>query len=104
MVWLELRLLATKVRSISKVDEEEMWTSLVQTARKLLRQDPSDPNDEIEEDIWEDFDLVEWPRTRMWLSEDNLHALPHSGDHERAPKDALGDVSGRDTVQDLVKL
>ena len=81
-----------------------MWTSLVQTTRKLLRQDPNDPNDEIEEEIWDDFDLVEWPRTRMRLSEDNLHALPHSGGCERAQKDVLSDINARGTVQDLVEL
>ena len=80
-----------------------MWTSLVQTARKLLGEDPNLLDDEMPE-IWDDFDLEDWSRTRLRLSEDNLHALPHSGDHERAPKDVLGDVNARDTVEDLVKL
>ena len=87
----------------SKVDEEEMWTSLVQTARKLLGEDPNLLDDEMPE-IWDDFDLEDWSRTRLRLSADNLHALPHSGECEREPLDVLGDVNPRDTVEDLVKL
>ena len=83
-----------------------MWDSLVQTARKLLRQDPAMLDDDGGQgpDIWDDFDLIEWPRTRLRLSEENLHALPHSGACKRGKKDVLGAISERDAVVDLVEL
>jgi hypothetical protein len=52
----------------------------VQTTRSLLRLDPeADHVDDDIADLWENFELVDWERKRLRLSEDNLHALPHAG-------------------------
>ena len=79
-----------------QVDEEELWASMVQTTRGLLRLD-LDSGEVDSADLWEDFELSGWDRTKLRLSEDHLHALPHAGECERT----LGDGS---KVEQLVKI
>ncbi len=55
---------------------------MVQSTRTLLKLDPISEDVETA-DLWGDFELSEWNRTRLRLTEDHLHALPHTGDCKR---------------------
>ena len=74
----------------------ELWEGLIDSGKKLLNTSETDTDDYS---MWKDFPCEEWERSRVRLTADHFHQLPHAGqvtteesDPEQESKALLVDI------------